>query len=153
MLIEHVSGHAVLVNSLAIELRGIGDDVRDPAGGSFDRDAAAVPRGSSATRATNLVLGPSVDIGHHGPNFHTELAVDEGVAMLAVAAPRYHAAGLTTVGDPAGHAPRAGRLSRGPPTGRPGPRVSVLPLSNQLDGLWSSGSWGRWATTGCASPG
>ena len=135
VLIEHVSGHAVLVNSLALELRGIRDDVRDPAGGSWDRDERGRPNGIVRDTATNEVLGPSVDIGHHGPNFHTELAVDEGVAMLEAAAPRFHAAGLTAIGDPQVTRRELNVYREAYRRGTPGPRVSVLPLSNQLDAL------------------
>src|SRR5262249_46527200 len=139
VLIEHVSGHAVLVNSRALELRELGDDVRDPAGGSFERDARGRPTGIVRDTATNLVLGPSVDIGHHGPNFHMELAVDAGVAMLGTAAPRYHAAGLTTVGDPQVTRRELAVYRAAHTRGAPGPRVSVLPLSNQLDALLALG--------------
>lgn len=139
VLIEHVSGHAVLVNSLALELRGIRDDVRDPAGGSWDRDDRGRPTGIVRDTATNAVLGPSVDIGHHGPNFHTELAVEEGIAMLEVAAPRFHAAGLTTIGDPQVTRRELNVYREAHRRGTPGPRVSVLPLSNQLDALQELG--------------
>ena len=139
VLIEHVSGHAVLVNSLAMDLRRIDDDVRDPAGGSFERDDRGRPTGIVRDTATNLVLGPSVDIGHHGPNFHTELAVDEGIAMLEVAAPRFHAAGITTVGDPQVTRRELAVYREAHTRGTPGPRVSVLPLSNQLDALLALG--------------
>ena len=118
---------------------GIGDDVRDPAGGSFERDDRGRPTGIVRDTATNLVLGPSVDIGHHGPNFHTELAVDEGIAMLEVAAPRFHAAGITTVGDPQVTRRELAVYREAHTRGTPGPRVSVLPLSNQLDALLALG--------------
>jgi predicted amidohydrolase YtcJ len=139
VLIEHVSGHAVLVNSLALDLSGIRDDVRDPAGGSWDRDERGRPTGIVRDTAVKAVIGPSVDIGHHGPNFHTELDVDHGVAMLEAAAPRYHAVGVTTVGDPQVtrrelNVYRAAHRRR-----TPGPRVSMLPLSNQLDALLEVG--------------
>jgi len=139
VLIEHVSGHAVLVNSLALELRAITDDVRDPAGGSFERDDRGRPTGIVRDTATNLVLGPSVDIGHHGPNFHTELAVHEGVAMLEAAAPRFHAEGITAVGDPQVTRRELAVYRAAHTQGTPGPRVSVLPLSNQLDALLALG--------------
>src|SRR2546425_568119 len=76
VVILHVSGHYALVNTRALQARGIGDDVRDPAGGSFERDEAGRPTGLLRDTATNLVLQLSVDIGSHGPNFHTALALD-----------------------------------------------------------------------------
>ena len=139
ILLEHVSGHAILVNSLAMELRGIGDDVRDPDGGTFDRDDRGRPTGIARDGATNLLLGPSVDIGHHGPNFHTELEVDEGVGMLAAAAPRYFAAGLTTIGDPQVSSRELGVYREAHRRGVPGPRIVAMPLSHQLDELVAIG--------------
>jgi len=139
VLIEHVSGHAVLVNTLALELGGIGDDVRDPDGGSFDRDERGRPTGIARDTATNLVLGPSVDIGHHGPNFHTELDLDEGVAMLEAAAPRFAAAGVTTIGDPQVSRRELVVYREASRRGVPGPRVTALPLSHQLEELLAIG--------------
>jgi predicted amidohydrolase YtcJ len=139
ILLEHVSGHAILVNSLAMKLRGVGDDVRDPDGGTFDRDDRGRPTGIARDAATNLLLGPSVDIGHHGPNFHTELEVEEGVGMLAAAAPRYFAAGLTTIADPQVSSRELGIYREAHRRGIPGPRVVAMPLSHQLDELIAIG--------------
>jgi predicted amidohydrolase YtcJ len=135
ILLEHVSGHAILVNSLAIELRGLHDDVRDPDGGTFDRDDRGRPTGIARDAATNVLLGPSVDIGHHGPNFHTELEVDEGVELLTAAAPRYFAAGLTTIADPQVSRRELGAYRAANQRGTPGPRVVAMPLSHLLDEL------------------
>jgi predicted amidohydrolase YtcJ len=133
ILLEHVSGHAILVNSLAMQLRGLRDDVRDPESGTFDRDDRGRATGIARDGATNLLLGPSVDIGHHGPNFHTELEVDEGVAMLAAAAPRYFAAGLTTIADPQVSRRELGTYRAARDGGVPGPRIVAMPLSHLLD--------------------
>ena len=139
ILLEHVSGHAILVNSLAMELRNVPDDVRDPDGGTFDRDERGRPTGIARDAATNLLLGPSVDIGHHGPNFHTELEVDEGVAMLAEAAPRYFAAGLTTIADPQVSRRELGAYREAARRAVPGPRIVAMPLSHQLGELLEIG--------------
>ena len=135
ILLEHVSGHAILVNSLAMSMRGVADDVRDPHGGTFDRDDRGRPTGIARDAATNLLLGPSVDIGHHGPNFHTELEVDEGVGMLEAASPRYFAAGLTTIADPQVSRRELGVYREAQRRGVPGPRIIAMPLSHQLDEL------------------
>lgn len=135
ILLEHVSGHAILVNSLALDERGVRDDVRDPDGGTFDRDERGRPTGIARDAATNLLLGPSVDIGHHGPNFHTELEIDEGVGMLTAAAPRYFAAGLTTIADPQVSRRELGIYREAGRRGVPGPRIVAMPLSHQLDEL------------------
>src|SRR5829696_7915445 len=135
ILLEHVSGHAILVNSLAMELRGVGDDVRDPDGGTFDRDDRGRATGIARDGAMNMLLGPSVDIGHHGPNFHTELEVAEGVEMLGTAAPRYFAAGLTTIADPQVSRRELGVYREAHRRGIPGPRIVAMPLSHQLGEL------------------
>lgn len=139
ILLEHVSGHAILVNSLAMAMRGVGDDVRDPAGGAFDRDERGRPTGIARDAATNLLLGPSVDIGHHGPNFHTELEVEEGVGMLEAAAPRYFAAGLTTIADPQVSRRELGIYREARSRGVAGPRIVAMPLSHQLEELLEIG--------------
>ena len=135
ILLEHVSGHAILVNSLAMEQRGVRDDVRDPDAGTFDRDDRGRPTGIARDAATNLLLGPSVDIGHHGPNFHTEVEVEDGVELLAVAAPRYLGAGLTTIADPQVSRRELGIYREADRRGLPGPRIVAMPLSHQLDEL------------------
>ena len=135
ILLEHVSGHAILVNSLALSMRGVTDDVRDPVGGAFDRDERGRPTGIARDAATNLLLGPSVDIGHHGPNFHTELEVEEGVGMLEAAVPRYFAAGLTTIAEPQVSRRELGIYRAAHGRGVPGPRIVAMPLSHQLDEL------------------
>jgi hypothetical protein len=139
ILLEHVSGHAILVNSLAMSMRDVADDVRDPDGGTFDRDDRGRPTGIARDAATNLLLGPSVDIGHHGPNFHTELELEEGVGMLQAAAPRYFGAGLTTIADPQVSRRELGMYREAHRRGVPGPRIVAMPLSHQLDELLEIG--------------
>jgi len=133
VVILHVSGHYALVNSRAMEARGIRDDVRDPVGGSFERDAAGRPTGLLRDTATNLVLQLSVDIGSHGPNFHTDVPLDDMVAMLEEGTSRYLEAGLTTICDPqvTSREMRAYRAARD--RGVLGIRTVCLPLSSQLD--------------------
>ena len=139
MLLEHVSGHAVLVNSRALAVRAVAEDAPDPAGGTFDRDARGRLTGIARDSATNLILGPSVDIGHHGPNFHVELAVDEGVRLLEAAGPRYAAAGITAIGDPQVTRRELGVYREAVARGIAGPRIAAMPLSNQLPALESLG--------------
>ncbi|HXG39814.1 MAG TPA: amidohydrolase, partial [Candidatus Limnocylindrales bacterium] len=139
VLIEHVSGHAVLVNSRALELRGLDDDVRDPPGGSFDRDERGRLTGIVREAATSLVLGPSVDIGHHGPNFHVEVELEEAVGYLEGAAPRYLAEGITAVGDPQVTRRELAAYREARRRGVLGPRVTALPLSSQLEAYESIG--------------
>jgi predicted amidohydrolase YtcJ len=132
VVILHVSGHYALVNSRALEARGITDDVRDPVGGSFERDDAGRLTGLLRDTATNLVLQLSVDVGNHGPNFHTALPLDEMVSLLDEGSSRYLAAGLTTICDPqvTSRELTAYRVARA--RGALRVRTACLPLSSQL---------------------
>ena len=132
VVILHVSGHYALVNSRALEARGIGDDVRDPVGGSFERDEAGRPTGLLRDTATNLALQLSVDIGNHGPNFHTDVPLDDMVAMLDDGSSRYLAAGLTTICDPQVTSREMGAYREARSRGVLGVRTVCLPLSSQL---------------------
>jgi predicted amidohydrolase YtcJ len=96
----HVSGHYALVNSAALAHRGIGGNVADPAGGEFVRDADGRLTGLCLDAATSMILPVAVDVGSHGPNFHTEAPLEDLVGQLGIGGRAYHAAGLTTVCDP-----------------------------------------------------
>jgi predicted amidohydrolase YtcJ len=133
VVILHVSGHYALVNTRALEARGIGDDVRDPPGGSFERDEAGRPTGLLRDTATNLVLQLSVDIGNHGPNFHTALPLDDMVAMLDEGSSRYLGAGLTTICDPQVTSRELTAYRAARARGALRVRTACLPLSSQLD--------------------
>src|SRR4051794_12868194 len=143
VVILHVSGHYALVNSRALEARGIGDDVRDPAGGSFERDEAGRPTGLLRDTATNLVLQLSVDIGSHGPNFHTALALDDMVALLDEGSSRYLAAGLTTICDPQVTSRELTAYREARTRGTLRVRTACLPLSSQLDDYEAIGMAGQ----------
>ena len=139
VVILHVSGHYALVNSRALEARGIGDDVRDPVGGSFERDEAGRPTGLVRDTATNLVLQLSVDIGNHGPNFHTMLPLGDMVAMLDEGSTRYLAAGLTTICDPQVTSRELTAYREARARGALRIRTACLPLSSQLDAFETIG--------------
>lgn len=135
----HVSGHYALVNSAALAMRRITDDAVDPPGGTFIRDSAGRLTGLCRDSATSLILPTVVDIGSHGPNFHTEAALEDLVSLLAEAGPAYRAAGLTTVCDPQVTsreltAYRAALSERKLPL-----RVACMPLSHQLPELSAIG--------------
>ncbi len=139
VVILHVSGHYALVNSRALEARGIGDDVRDPVGGSFERDEGGRPTGLLRDTATNLVLQLSVDIGNHGPNFHTAVPLDDMVALLDEGSSRYLAAGLTTICDPQVTSRELTAYREARKRGALRVRTVCLPLSSQLDGYEAIG--------------
>jgi predicted amidohydrolase YtcJ len=139
VIVYHVSGHHALVNSAAIRWRGLSGNVPDPAGGSFDRDEAGRLTGMCRDAAMELILPVAVDIGCHGPNYHTDLPAEQLGSWLEEAGRHYLAAGLTTVADP--------QVSRRELTvyralhaaGRLPVRTVCLPLSHQLDALSSIG--------------
>ena len=139
VVILHVSGHYALVNSRALNDRGLTEAAPDPAGGSLDRDASGKLTGLLLDSATNLVLQTSVDICGHGPNIHTAIETDELAAMVGEASRRYLAAGLTTICDPqvTSREMRAYRLARS--RGDLPIRTVMLPLSHQLDELQAIG--------------
>ena len=139
VVILHVSGHYALVNSRALADRGIGDDVRDPPGGSFERDATGRPTGLLLDSATNLVLRSSVDIGGHGPNIHTAIENEALVGMLDVASQRYLAAGLTTICDPQVTSREMDAYREARRRGVLRIRTVAMPLSHQLDALLAIG--------------
>jgi predicted amidohydrolase YtcJ len=113
--------------------RGITDQVQDPPGGHFVRDEAGRLTGLCLDAATDLILPVVIDIGCHGPNFHTLLPGEDSLALLTDASRVYLAAGLTTVCDPQ-VTRREMRVYRDAAARELlGLRVALMPLSNHLD--------------------
>ena len=133
VIVYHVSVHHALVNTPAMRQRGITDAVRDPPGGRFVRDHTGRLTGLCLDAATDLILPVVVDIGCHGPNFHTLLPGEDSVALLADAARVYLAAGLTTVCDPQVTRRELRIYREAAARGVLGPRVALMPLSNHLE--------------------
>jgi hypothetical protein len=133
VIVYHVSVHHALVNTPAMRERGITDAVIDPPGGRFVRDAAGRLTGLCLDAATDRILPVAVEIGCHGPNFHTLLPGEDSVALLEAAAPVYLAAGLTTVCDPQVTRREMRVYREAAARGVLGPRVALMPLSNHLD--------------------
>ena len=133
VIVYHVSVHHALVNTPAMRERGITDVVQNPPGGRFVRDEAGRLTGLCLDAATDLILPVVLDIGCHGPNFHTLLPGEDSVALLADAAQVYLAAGLTTVCDPQVTRREMRVYREAAARGVPGPRVALMPLSNHLD--------------------
>jgi predicted amidohydrolase YtcJ len=133
VIVYHVSVHHALVNTPAMRERGITDQVQDPPGGHFVRDEAGRLTGLCLDAATDLILPVVIDIGCHGPNFHTLLPGEDSLALLTDASRVYLAAGLTTVCDPQ-VTRREMRVYRDAAArGLLGLRVALMPLSNHLD--------------------
>jgi predicted amidohydrolase YtcJ len=135
----HVSGHYALVSSAALALREISDDIADPPGGTFVRDGEGRLTGLCLDAATNLILPVQVDIGSHGPNFHTEAPLAELVSLLDQAGPAYHAAGLTTVCDPQVTQRELAAYRAALADGKLHVRVACMPLSHELPELRAIG--------------
>ena len=55
VILERADGHAVVVNSLALELAGISSESNDPHGGRIEKDKNGEPTGMLIDRATSLV--------------------------------------------------------------------------------------------------
>ncbi len=139
VVVYHVSGHYALVNSAALTARGLGDDVRDPPGGSFARDESGRLTGLCLDTAMDLILPVAVDIGCHGPNFHTQAPLEDLVQMLADGSQEYLRAGLTTVCDPQVTRRELAAYWEARRRGVLALRTVCMPLSSQLNELQAIG--------------
>jgi predicted amidohydrolase YtcJ len=131
--VHHVSGHHVFVNSVALDHRGVGEDTPDPQGGQLVRDASGRLTGLCLDAAMNLILPVAVDIGAHGPNFHTVTTVQESVGHVERAGRSYLEAGLTTVCDAQVSRRELVAYREARRQGKLGVRTVCMPLSHQLD--------------------
>ena len=139
VLVYHVSGHHVLVNSATLDLRGLDETTPDPAGGQLVRDATGRLTGLCLDAAMNLVLPVVVDIGNHGPNFHTEASLEELVDAVDLAGTAFLAAGLTTVCDAQVTRRELRAYRAAADAGRLRVRTVCMPLSHQLEEYLSIG--------------
>jgi predicted amidohydrolase YtcJ len=137
--VHHVSGHHVYVNSVALAQRQVNERTPDPVGGRLVRDATGQLTGLCLDTAMSLILPVAVDIGGHGPNFHTTTTLDESVDAVERATRAFLAAGLTTVCDPQVTAREMSGYREARRTGRLHTRMVCMPLSHQLDALLSLG--------------
>jgi predicted amidohydrolase YtcJ len=96
----HISGHNVLVNSYALRLANVADDVEDPVGGQFSRDGNGAITGFVYDSAQQLVIPTSVTVGHHGPDIGYDLPLEELVADIERGCEAYLKVGITSVVDP-----------------------------------------------------
>ena len=129
----HTSGHNVLVNSVVFRQAGVDDATPDPDGGRFVRDHDGRLTGLCLDAACGAVVPAEVDIGSHGPNFHSKSTTESLIASVERASKAYRAAGLTCVAD----AQVTSRELRGYRAAREqgvlGVRTVCMPLSHQLD--------------------
>ncbi len=129
----HVSGHHVLVNSRVLEAAGVDEDTPDPEGGRLVRDERGRITGLCLDAACQLVQPVAVDIGSHGPNFHTAAPLEELVEAVERAGRAYLAAGLTTVCDAQVTVRELGAYREARQLGRLPVRTVCMPLSHQLE--------------------
>lgn len=137
--VYHVSGHHVVVNSTALAMRGVDERTPDPQGGRLERDTAGRLTGLCLDAAMNLILPVAVDIGSHGPNFHTVTTLEESVAAVDRASRAFVAAGLTTVCDAQVTARELVAYQEARRRGVLGVRTVCMPLSHQAEALFDFG--------------
>jgi hypothetical protein len=129
----HTSGHNVLVNSLVLAREGVDEHTMDPPGGRFVRDADGCLTGLCLDSACGAVVPTEVDIGSHGPNFHTTASLDDLVGAVDRASKAFRAAGLTCVSDAQVTARELRGYREARRRGVLGVRTVCMPLSHQLD--------------------
>ena len=139
LLLFHTSGHHVLVNSLVLDAAGVDDATPDPAGGRLVRDAAGHPTGLCLDTACGLVVPTDVDIGSHGPNFHTREPLPRLVGAVERASAAFLAAGLTAVCDAQVTSRELAAYREARRLGRLGVRTVCMPLSHQLETYAAAG--------------
>ena len=133
VLVQHMSGHHALANSLGLESRGLDDTASDPEGGHLVRDERGRLTGYFLDAAQQLIVPAGVDIGHHGPGFHDDAPLEEIVADIDRGSRASLAAGITSIVDAQvtrreliGY-----RVAR--ERGLLGVRMTAMPISSQLE--------------------
>jgi predicted amidohydrolase YtcJ len=139
VVVYHVSGHHALVNSVTLERRGLRQDTADPPGGQLVRDERGRLTGLCLDAAMGLVLPVAVDVGNHGPNFHTEAPIEQLVDAVERAGRAFLSAGLTTVCDAQVTRRELTAYRAARDAGRLPLRTVAMPLSHQLDEYHSIG--------------
>lgn len=142
VIVYHVSGHHALVNTAAIVDRGISEHAPDPSGGKFVRDESGRMTGLCLDTATSLILPVELEIGCHGPNFHTILPGQDTIALLDAASHEFLKVGLTTVCDPQVTRREMKGYREAHKRGVLRLRVVMMPLSNHLDDFINIGMAG-----------
>lgn len=138
----HTSGHNVLVNSVVLARAGVDEHTVDPPGGRFVRDPGGRLTGLCLDSACGAVVPTEVDIGSHGPNFHTTATLDDLVSSVDRASRAFRAAGLTCVSDAQVTARELRGYQEARSRGVLGVRTVCMPLSHQLDDFTAVGMVG-----------
>jgi hypothetical protein len=143
VLVQHMSGHHALANSLALEQRGVSDDTGDPAGGHLVRDDRGRVTGYCLDAAQALVVPVAVDIGHHGPGFHDDAPLEEIVGDIDRGSRAYLEAGITSIVDAQVTRRELDGYRLARERGLLGVRVTAMPISSQLEEYLAIGIAGR----------
>jgi hypothetical protein len=133
VLVQHMSGHHALANSLALESRGLEDTARDPEGGHLVRDDSGKLTGYFLDAAQQLIVPAAVDIGHHGPGFHDDAPLEEIVADIDRGSRASLAAGITSIVDAQVTRRELSGYRTARDRGLLGVRLTAMPISSQLD--------------------
>jgi predicted amidohydrolase YtcJ len=139
VIVQHMSGHHALANSLALAERGLTDAAGDPEGGRLVRDDRGRLTGYCLDAAQALVVPPGVDIGHHGPGFHDDAPLEEVVGDISRGSEAYLAAGITSIVDAQVTRRELDGYRAARDRGLLGVRVTGMPISSQLDAFGSVG--------------
>jgi predicted amidohydrolase YtcJ len=91
-VLVHWSVHRCALNSAALDALGIGRETPDPPGGWIVRGTDGMPTGTLYETATNPAQSRSIAV-------YAERYAARGSVLLGQMARRYHAAGITAVGD------------------------------------------------------
>jgi predicted amidohydrolase YtcJ len=133
VLVQHMSGHHAVANTMALEHRGVTDAAADPDGGRLVRDDRGRITGYCLDAAQALVVPIAVDIAHHGPGFHDDAPLDEIVGDIDRASRAYLAAGITSIVDAQVTRRELDGYRAARDQGVLGVRVTAMPISSQLE--------------------
>lgn len=142
VLVQHMSGHHAVANSLGLQLRGVSETTTDPEGGHLVRDERGRVTGYCLDAAQQLVIPPGVDIGHHGPGFHDGAPLSEVVGDIERGSRAYVEAGITSIVDAQVTRRELAAYQAARREGLLGVRVTCMPISSQLDELEAVGLGG-----------
>jgi predicted amidohydrolase YtcJ len=143
VLVQHMSGHHALANSLGLESRGLDDTAPDPQGGHLVRDERGRLTGYFLDAAQQLIVPVGVDIGHHGPGFHDDAPIEEIVTDIDRGARASLEAGITSIVDAQVTRRELTGYRAARERGLLGVRLTAMPISSQLDEYEALGMAGR----------
>jgi predicted amidohydrolase YtcJ len=133
VLVQHMSGHHALANSLGLQSRGLDETASDPEGGHLVRDERGRLTGYFLDAAQQEIVPPGVDIGHHGPGFHDDAPLEEIVTDIDRGSRASLAAGITSIVDAQVTRRELTGYRVAHERGLLGVRLTAMPISSQLE--------------------